>query len=160
MKKFIIAIVAVAFLATGVVYAADLYHNANAVLGIASVNAGTGDTPIVGTVVDGLGYGSITYIINIGDLDDVDATFTVLLEDCEEVACDTTNANVADADLYGTEALASFTIADNNSVKMLGYSGRKRFTRMTITPANNTGSDVNVGVVAVRGHPQYTPVSH
>ena len=150
---------AVAVMVTGAV-GADLYNNATAIQVVASVNAGTGDTPLVGTVVDGSGYKSVTYVINIGDLDDTDATFTVLLEDCEEVACDTTNAAVADTYLYGTEALASFTVADNNSTKMLGYAGVKRYSRMTITPANNTGTDVNLGAVAVRGHPQYAPVTH
>lgn len=161
MNKRIFGLIAlfVISLFAGPVISADLYNNAVVVPVIYPKDHGTGDAAEVGVVVDGLGYGSITYVISTGSLADVDATFTVLLEDCNEVACDTTNAAVADAYLLGTEALASFTFAADNTVKMLGYSGVKRFTRLTITPANNTGV-VLWSAVAIKGHPQYAPVTH
>jgi hypothetical protein len=42
---------------------------------------------------------------------------------------------------------------------MLGYTGSRRYTRMTITPANNTGV-ILIGVTAIKGHPMYAPVTH
>jgi hypothetical protein len=159
MRKLIVLLLVSFMSIGGMVFAGDLYNNALAVKVVAPYDHGTGDAAVVGTVVDGLGYGSVTYIISTGSLADVDATFTVYLEDCDEVACDTTNAGVADGFLLGTEALASFTFADDNTVKMLGYTGPKRFTRMTITPANNTGV-VLLGVTAIKAHPQYAPVTH
>lgn len=136
----------------------DLYNNALAVKVIAPYDHGTGDTAMVGEIVDGLGYNSITYIISTGSLADSDVTLTTLLEDCTDASC-TTAVAVADAYLLGTEALASFVNTEDNTVKMLGYTGGKRYTRMTITPANNTGA-ILISVIAIKGHPQYAPVTH
>lgn len=156
MKKWTMFLVIFA-MAVGfwtIAIAADLYHNTLAVQAIAPAEV-SDTTPSVGNIVDGLGFDSLTYIINIGTLADSDATFTVLLEDCAIDNC-ADAASVTDANLYGTEAAASFIFSDDDTVTMLGYSGRKRYTRMTVTPANNTGS-ATFGVVAVKGHPQYVP---
>lgn len=59
---------------------------------------------------------------NTGVLTDADATFTVLLE--ESNAADTSGANaVDDTDMIGSEALASFTFADDGECRKLGYVG-------------------------------------
>ena len=162
MKNRLLAVLAAALIVMvgGAAYAVtDLYNNALAVKVIAPYDHGTGDAAMVGTVVDGLGYNSITYIISVGSLADSDVTLTTLLEDCQEEACDTTNAGVADGYLLGTEVLASFVNTEDNTVKMLGYTGSRRYTRMTITPANNTGA-ILIDVIAIKGHPQYAPVTH
>lgn len=96
------------------------------------------NTAQVGVVQDHRGSKSHTYVINIGTVADADATFTVLLEES-----DVSNSGftaVADADMIGTEAQASFQFDSDNSVRTLGYIGAKRYTRLTITPANNTGA--------------------
>jgi hypothetical protein len=159
MRKLIFCLFIAVLSVGGFVFAADLYNNAVAVKVVAPYDHGTGDAAIVGEVVDGLGYNSITYIISVGSLADSDVTLTTLLEDCAEVACDTTNTAVADTFLLGTEALASYVNTEDNTVKMLGYTGSRRYTRMTITPANNTGA-ILIGVTAIKGHPQYAPVTH
>jgi len=114
-----------------------------------------GDNALVGQIIDKKGYESLTYVIATGSLADADATFTVLLEES-----DASNmagaAAVADADLLGTEALASFTFADDNETRKLGYIGSKRYTRLTITPANNAGAAV-ISAVAILGHPMIAP---
>lgn len=96
------------------------------------------NTAQVGVVQDHRGSKSHTYVINIGAVADADATFTTLLEES-----DVSNSGftaVADADMIGTEAQASFQFDSDNSVRTLGYIGAKRYTRLTITPANNTGA--------------------
>lgn len=90
-------------------------------------------------------FDGLEYLINIGAFADSDATFTVLLEDSDDGI---TFAAVADEFLLGTEAEASFTIADLNTCKKLGYVGGKDYTRITVTPANNTGATV-FGVIAL-----------
>lgn len=133
----------------------DLHSDINIAPVMAPV-AVTDNTAQVGTVVTGTGYESLEYVIAIGALADADATFTVLLEDSAD---NITYAAVADDFLIGTEAAASFTFADDSEVRRLGYVGGKKYTRMTITPANNTGSAV-FGVVAIQGSPVHAPVTN
>lgn len=90
-------------------------------------------------------FDGLEYLINIGAFADSDATFTVFLEDSDDGI---TFAAVDDAFLLGTEAAASFTIANVNACKRLGYIGSKDYTRITVTPANNTGATV-FGVIAL-----------
>lgn len=91
------------------------------------------------------GFDGLEYIIAIGAVADTDATFTVLLEDSDDGI---TFAAVSDTFLLGTEAEASFAKADENTCKRIGYIGSKDYTRLTITPANNSSAAV-FGAVAV-----------
>lgn len=136
----------------------DLFNNVTPKRCISPAAAVTDNTPFVGQIVDRSGYGSLTYLINLGALADADATFTVLLEEGDQANLSDAAA-VADADLIGTEALAAFTFADDNGLRKLGYKGAKRYTRLTITPANNTGNAF-VSAVALLGHPRNAPTAN
>lgn len=114
-------------------------------------------TAQVGTVVDGQGYGSVTYIIATGSVADADATFTVLLEESD--ASGSGFAAVADADMLGTEVLAAFQFDDDNECRKLGYIGSKRYTRMTITPVANASAAL-LSAVAVLGSPAIAPTAN
>ena len=135
----------------------DLHNNIHPKLVIAP-QVGADDTPLVGAIIDRQGYDSLEYVIATGTLADADATFTVLLEE-GDAANLSDAAAVADADLLGTEALASFTFADDSKVFKLGYKGHKRYTRLTITPANNLGN-APLSAVAVLGDPASAPTSN
>ncbi len=114
-------------------------------------------TAQVGQVVDGQGFGSVTYLIATGSIADVDATFTVLLEECDTSGG--TYTAVADADLLGTEVLAAFQFDDDNECRKLGYIGSKRYTRMTITPVLNASAAL-LAAVAVLGNPAVAPTAN
>jgi len=114
------------------------------------------NTAAVGTVIDRRGFDSLAYVIATGTLADADATFAVLLEESDASGSGFTA--VADADMIGTEALASFTYADDGAVRKLGYIGHKRYTRLTITPTGNSGS-APLSAVAVLGHASARPTS-
>jgi len=118
----------------------------------------TDNTAQVGQIVDKSGYESLTYIINIGALADADATFTVLLEH-GDAANLSDAAAVPDDQLIGTEALAGFIFSDDNKLRKLGYTGPKRYTRMTITPANNTGNAF-ISAIAILSHSRYAPTAN
>ncbi len=107
----------------------------------------TNDTPLVGQIIDHANREHVEYLIATGTLADADATFTVLLED-GDAANLSDNAAVADAFLLGTEAGASFAFGDDDEVRKLGYIGIKRYSRLTITPANNTGN-ADIAAVAI-----------
>ena len=118
----------------------DLFNNINLKRGISPYDHATGDAAVSSEIIDMQGNSSLTFAIATGSLADADATFTVLVEDADESAFNVTNAAVADADLLGTEALASFIFSDDNKVFKIGYKGNKRYVRLTITPATNTGA--------------------
>ena len=127
----------------------DLMNNIDVKRVISPVSVAD-NTAQVGQVIDGQGYGSVTYLIATGSIADADATFTVLLEECDTSGG--TYTAVADDDLLGTEALAGFQFDDDNECRKLGYKGIKRYTRLTITPANNASAAL-VAAVAVLGSP-------
>jgi hypothetical protein len=116
------------------------------------------NTAQVGQIIDRRGFDSLTYLIAIGSVADADATFTVLLEE-GDVSNLSDAAAVADADLLGTEVLAGFQFDDDNECRKLGYRGSKRYTRLTITPANNTGAAV-LSAVALLGDPSLGPTAN
>lgn len=128
----------------------DLMNNIHVRRVLSPAAAIADNTAQVGQVVDRLNYDSLTYVIATGSLVDADATFTVLLEESNTSGSGYTA--VDDKDLLGTEALASFTFADDDKVFKLGYIGNKRYTRLTITPASNTGNAF-VSAVAILGFP-------
>lgn len=118
----------------------------------------TDTTAIVSGIVDKQGYDSCAYVIATGTLADVDATFTVLIEEGDNSALSDAAA-VADADLLGTEALAGFTFAEDANAFKIGYVGSKRYTRCTVTPAANTGS-APIAIVGLLGNPNYAPTAN
>lgn len=135
----------------------DLHNRINVKRVLSPVSVAD-NTAQVGQIIDRQGFESLEYIIAAGSLADADATFTVLLEEGDSATL-TDAAAVADADLLGTEALASFTYADDDKVFKLGYRGNKRYTRLTITPANNTSAAL-VAAVAVLGGAANTPTAN
>ncbi len=112
----------------------------------------TNNTAFVSNIIDTAGYGSLVLAVHTGSIADADVTFTVLLEESNDSAMGSQNA-VADADLIGTEAGCAPLFSNDNTVCKLGYIGSKRYVRMTITPANNTG-DIYLSGVAIQGHSQ------
>jgi hypothetical protein len=121
------------------------------------------NTALVGSVVDRLGFDSLTFAILTGTLADADATFAVLVEHGD--AANLSDAvPVVDAELIsqtpGTapEAAASFTFADDGVTKKIGYLGSKRYTRLTITPTGNAGN-APLAAVAVLANPALRPAA-
>lgn len=133
----------------------DLFNNTHAVRGYSPSAPTTDNTPIVSEIIPTKGYGSLVFFILTGSLADAGATFTVLVEDDDDVAFGTAAA-VSDDLLQGTEALASFTQADDNKVFKIGYAGHKPYARMTITPAGNAG-DAYIAILPVFGDPASAP---
>lgn len=113
----------------------------------------TDNTAQVSSTCDCLGYEAVTLAMITGTLTDADATFTGLLEESDDNSTFTT---VAAADMVGTVALANFQFDDDIEPRKIGYVGRKRYVRYTVTPANNTGN-LFLGGVWVLGYPNRQP---
>lgn len=124
--------------------------------GLSPVVAGTDNTPYVSQIADTYDHDSLTFVGLIGANTDADATFTVLVEEGDDSGLSDAAA-VADADLIGTEAAASFLFSDDNKVFKIGYKGTKRYVRVTITPANNGAGNIYLAGVWIKGHPRTLP---
>ena len=137
----------------------DLYHNLVVHPVIApAVNTDLGTTPLVGAIIDHRGHGSALYAIQTGTLSDANATCAVLLEESDDSGMSGANA-VADADLHGTEAAGGFTYANDGVVKVLGYAGSKRYTRLTVTPTGADSGNSPISAVVILGNPAVAPVA-
>lgn len=137
----------------------DLCNNIHPLRALSPVAAGTDNTPYVSQIIDTAGFDSLTFVINTGANTDADATFTVLIEDGTASNL-SDNVAVVDSELIGTEALASFTFADDNETRKIGYIGSKRYVRMTITPAGNGAGNIYLSAVAILGHPTNAPTAN
>lgn len=123
---------------------------------IAPGAAVTDTTAIVSSIIDCLGYDSVTLAFVTGTNADADATATVLLEEGDASNL-SDNAAVADADMVsmtaGTapETAAAFTFADDAETRAIGYIGSKRYIRLTVTPVANTGNQYLAGIAILEG---------
>ena len=98
------------------------------------------------------------FIILIGALVDADATFAVLVEHGDDSGLSDAAA-VPDTQLNGTEALAGFIFSDDDATRKVGYVGDKRYVRLTITPAANTGAWL-IAATAVLGMATQSPTTN
>lgn len=98
--------------------------------------------------IDVRGCREAGFVIIAGTLEDANATFDVELRECDTSGGSYTA--VADADIVGTEALASFTFAADGVCRKIGYKGSKGFIKLSITPSGNTGN-APLAVIAVLG---------
>src|SRR6185295_3263129 len=134
----------------------DLFNNVALRRAMSPVAAGTDNTAYVSQIIDMQGWRSLLWAILIGTNTDADATFTVLVEE-GDAANLSDAAAVDDKDLLGTEAGASFTFTHDDSVRKIGYKGRKRYCRLTITPAGNNSGNIFIASAAILGHPAAAP---
>jgi hypothetical protein len=133
----------------------DLMNHVQPVRAVSPAAAVADNTAIVGQIIDRAGYDSLTYLLVFGANTDTDATYTTLLEH-GDLLDGTDMVAVPDIDLLGTEVLASANFADDNEPRKLGYVGGKRYTRMTVTPALNSGTAF-LAIIALLGHPEQSP---
>jgi hypothetical protein len=115
------------------------------------------NTARVSEIIDTANYTQLVFAVMTGALADADATFAVLVEYGDDSGLSDAAA-VPDDYLIGTEAGAGLTFADDDEVRKIGYIGPKRYVRLTVTPANNTGA-WDVGALAILGRPRKGPRS-
>lgn len=136
----------------------DLMNNIHVARALSPAAAVTNNTAQVSQIIDRKGFDSLMFAILMGALVDADATFAVLVEH-GDAANLSDAAAVADADLNGTEALAGFAFGDDDEVRKIGYVGGKRYVRLTITPAANTGNAF-LAALAILGNPGLAPTAN
>lgn len=133
----------------------DLANNIDVRRAISPVSV-SNDTAQVSQIIDMLGYRSLTFAIAIGSIADADADFVVLIEHSDASDMSGSSA-VPDVDLIGTEVAAGFRFDDDNETRKIGYTGSKRYVRLTITPTGNASAAL-LSALAILGHPTQLPV--
>ena len=135
----------------------EFHNNIQVKRAISPVSGAIDNTAQVSQIIDRQGYDALEFLIATGSIADADATFVVLVED-GDAANLSDAAAVADAELAGTETTAGFQFDDDNEVRKIGYLGAKRYVRLTITPAANTGAWL-IAAVAVLNRAAVQPVT-
>lgn len=132
-------------------------HNTLKLTRVISPISQAGNTAMVGAIIDRQGFDSLEFAITLGTITTAGTAYTALLEEGDAANLSGSNV-VADADLIGTEALASFVDSEVNTTKSLGYKGNKRYVRLTMTPSGNTGAST-MSAVAIQGAAALKPVA-
>lgn len=135
----------------------DLANHLTVRRAISPAAAVADNTPFVSQIIDRAGFEALMFAIATGALADADATFTTLVEH-GDAANLSDAAAVPDSQLTGTEAAASFTFAHDDATRKIGYVGGKRYVRLTITPAGNSGNAF-VAALAILSHPRFAPAA-
>lgn len=133
----------------------DLMNHVHPVRAFSPAAATTDNTAAVSQIIDTKGFGSTTFLLLFGTLTDADMTTTVLVEDGNDAAL-ADAATVDPSQLLGTVALAAARFDDDNEPRKIGYIGDKRYVRVTVTPAANTGNFF-LAMIALLGHPALQP---
>ncbi|MES2219270.1 MAG: hypothetical protein V4501_12775 [Pseudomonadota bacterium] len=140
----------------------DLHNNMRALRVISPVAIGANATKS-GVVIDRLGYGGVEFIASYGAVTTTGTVCTVVVKEGDATGSMT---SVADADLLGTEALASLLAATprtsgttKNVSKRIGYVGGKRYVTVDVVQTGVT----SVGCVSVSAalfNPSVAPTSN
>lgn len=139
----------------------ELHNNIRAVRSISPVAAGVTGTGTTGKIVDRQGYAGVEFIFDYGTITATSATLTVTLLEGDVTG---TMTSVADADLIGTELLASVTATtprtsgvSKNVSKRLGYKGIKRYVAAKIVPTATATTPVAATAILFRAALAATP---
>ncbi|MCI0349388.1 MAG: hypothetical protein L0Z53_08180 [Acidobacteriales bacterium] len=123
----------------------DFHNNLLCSRGMSPVAATTDNTAYVSEIIDTANVAATEFVGLTGSIADADVTFTVLVEH-GDVSSLSDAAAVPDADLLGTEASAAPLFSSDNKTFKIGYLGSKRYARVTVTPAANSGNIFLCGV--------------
>lgn len=117
----------------------------------------TDNTAAVGSIIDLLGFDGAMLAIITGTDADADATFALTIDHGDASNLSDAAAVVA-ADLNGTLAGGGYTFADDVEARKVGYVGKKRYVRATVTPSANTGNFF-IGGLWILGHARFGPTA-
>lgn len=139
----------------------DLHNNVKQVQAIIPAAIGANATK-TGAIIDRQGYGGVEFVIDYGSVTTTGSIVTIV---CKEGAVTGTLTSVADADLLGTEALASLLAGarvagtGKEVSKRLGYIGTKRYVQLSAVQTGTT----SVGCIAATAllfNPSVAPITN
>lgn len=139
----------------------ELHNNVDAVRIVGPVAIGANAT-VSGKVIDRAGFGGVEFVLAYGAIATTGTVVTAVVKEGDATGSMT---SVADADLLGTEALASRLAGattsgtGSNVAKRIGYSGSKRYVTCDMVKTGTT----SVGCMTVNAilfNPANAPVTN
>ena len=137
----------------------DLHSNVRTLMGIVPVTIGANGTK-TGLVKDRQGYGGVEFLVHYGSVTTTGSVVTVVVKEGDVTG---TMTSVADANLLGTEALASLPAATPRTAgttkevsKRIGYIGNKRYVSIDAVGTGVT-SVGTVGATILLHNPYLAP---
>jgi hypothetical protein len=140
----------------------DLQNNVKAMLALAPVALGaTGANN--GRIIDRKGYAGVEFLLSYGTISTTGTVVTAVVMEGDATGSLT---SVADADLIGTETLASLPAATPRAsgstmlvTKRIGYKGSKRYVRVSMNGTGTTSAGI-IAAAAVLFNPETGPVTN
>ena len=139
----------------------DLHNNARTKSIIAPVAIGANATK-TGVVIDRQGYGGVEFIASYGAVTTTGTVVTLVVKEGDVTG---TMTSVADADLLGTELLASLAAGarvagtGKEVTKRVGYKGNARYVSVDAISTGTTSVGC-VGVAAMLHNPNVAPTAN
>lgn len=140
----------------------DLHSNIKQVLAVIPAAIGANATK-TGAIIDRQGYGGVEFVIDYGSVTTTGTIVTTLVKEGDVTG---TLTSVADADLLGTEALASLLAATPRTAgttkevsKRIGYKGAKRYVQLSLVQTGVTSVGA-VSATAILFNPSLAPVAN
>lgn len=139
----------------------DLHSNIKQVQAIIPAAIGANATK-TGPVLDRAGYNGVEFVIGYGSVTTTGSIVTLIVKEGDVTG---TMTSVDDADLLGTEALASLLAGarvagtGKEVSKRVGYKGGKRYVQLLAVQTGTT----SVGCIAADAilfNPTYAPISN
>lgn len=139
----------------------DLHNNVQQKLAIIPAAIGANATK-TGAIIDRQGYGGVEFLVSYGSVTTTGSIVTLVMKEGDVTG---TLTSVADADLLGTEALASLLAGARAAgtgkevSKRVGYKGTKRYVQLSAVQTGVTSVGC-VSATAVLFNPALAPVSN
>jgi len=140
----------------------DLHDNCRTLMGIVPVAIGANGT-VTGLVKDRQGYGGVEIMTSYGAVTTTGSIVTLVVKEGDVTG---TMTSVADADLLGTEALASLPAATPRTAgttkevtKRVGYKGNKRYVSGDLVKTGTT-SVGTMGITILLHSPYNAPTTN
>lgn len=112
------------------------------------------DTTTAGEIIDMDGYYSLEFILQSGTL--TTGTYTPVIQHGDDSGLSDV-ATVGTDFLLGTIADATYAVTDDDTVKRIGYVGKKRYVRLSITSASSAAGTMSA--VAINSDPRRAPTA-
>jgi len=139
----------------------ELHSNIKQVQAIIPAAIGANATK-TGAIVDRQGYGGVEFLVDYGSVTTTGSIVTLVMKEGDVTG---TLTSVADADMLGTEALASLLAGARAAgtgkevSKRVGYKGNKRYVQLNAVQTGTTSVGA-ISATAVLYCPSYAPISN
>lgn len=139
----------------------ELHNNVKQVLAIIPAAIGANATK-TGAIIDRQGYGGVEFLVSYGSVTTTGSVVTLVVKEGDVTG---TLTSVADADLLGTEALASLAAGarvagtGKEVTKRLGYKGTKRYVQLSAVQTGVTSVGC-ISAAALLFSPAIAPISN